>query len=339
MSLQMAIKSASRRLEPNGDTVKRRLQGLSRHLIPDVVKPGSGLENLFKNMSQDARESFHFEKFSELQTVCYAGVRPNIAQSMSNISDGWTYLEDTADENSYASVSNWEDACLFTRGGVQPVRVRGLEKDGEIVPFDGNEFCILNMGNHRTSIRGSGNNVSNCVILFGWEVICHFWDEVARCGMTWASFVEGQLTAWCASLRLPDNEKLSSLLPTLSHPDDSDKLARRNRSTFGVQSSAPLTARLDGSHTSFKADTTTSTVARSYHENYWLYDKFKSACIDYKNLLNVDWARLTRCTCTFKHAGPGQIIYDNACNAHTWVSNLVQYKQTTTHATQSLPPP
>jgi len=56
-----------------------------------------------------------------------------------------------------------------------------------------------------------------------------------------------------------------------------------------------------------------------------LYDAFRNACLDYKNLMAVDWDACFTCTCTFKEMGPCQIIYDNACNLINWVSHIHTY--------------
>lgn len=309
--------------------LERKLVGVSQRRIPDA--PWESLERALSDLPSSWRTKHPCGEMSseqrEQQRRRIRSVPPGQQDSLGPLplsdQEGWTYLQDTdPDLLTRYDDSDWQKGCLFLIGGVQPVKVRGRytqvpndtnsDSPDEIecfTEFDGNEFAILNMGSHGV---GSGKATTTVCILFGWEVIRQFWGNVIIESTNFSRYVDTQLESWCESVRHYPSE-LCDLLPSLFH-QSMDSMNLRDRHTSGHMSAAGLKTRASRGHQIFAA-------SNGDTEYKWLVRLFTAACLDFKNLLDIDWDKVLQCTCVFRNAGPGQIIYDNACNLIMWVSS------------------
>jgi hypothetical protein len=84
---------------------------------------------------------------------------------------------------------------LFLIGGVAAVHLRGHKEGNVVVPYDGNDHGILNMG----LVKGFKD--SGATVLFGWEVITEFYQAVATSDTNFNRHFQLKLKMWCDGVR------------------------------------------------------------------------------------------------------------------------------------------
>lgn len=285
---------------PDGDT--RKLSGFSTKKIPDV--PVESLRRNLHHVPAHLREEMNIPCYTDYQKTAMAFRCPASMQGDT--------LETGAPFPAYVSLTDKghdrycdlkSRGCLFHVGFVCAVQVQAsLNGDGVLCPYDGNDDAVLNMGPVGTS---------GVYMLFSWELIRLFWETLRREETNFTRFVYSHLELWCNSIR--GHEGLSSLMPGLASLDRRDDPSHRRTTTAGVLYGTKFTSRLGTKQSTERQDLG--------HAVHVLVSVFTSACLDYKNLLAVDWSSIFRCECKFASPGPGQIIYDNGCNLVHWVGN------------------
>jgi len=296
MSLPAIQSRLEKRLESDGDT--RKLVGKSRRKIPDA--PCELQLRAMQSLPLHMRSEFSMREYTEDQRIAMKLRVPASLQDLrvSGI-DEFVTLRDRG-HGQYASSGS--PGCLFHVGFVQAVNVLpSIDHEGKEIQFDGCDDAVINMG---------PIGVTGVCMLFSWELIRLFWDTLRREQTNFTRFVQSHLDLWCTSIRT--HRGLSKLMPGLASLDPRDVPDRRERETAGVLRMTGGAASL-----STKGPNVRHLLGHSVHV---LVTVFTSACLDYKNLLDVDWDSAFCCECEFDSPGPGQLIYDNGCNFVHWVS-------------------
>jgi len=329
------------------DTDKRRLSCESKKPIPDVIftekdrgrlrtlppelqKEFLGENGTYSELQQNAINSrrlrgdqkhqdwFGLREFeSEKEGICFA-------------------LHDQVDLN-LVKEERQHFGALFLAGSVAAVTIRGhLDETGNLIPYDGNDDCIINMG------LVAGNITHRAHILFGWEVIQEFFIAISTSPTNFLRFFETKIHTWCEGIRRHIGKifselrcfgkfltimfflsrkahyRLQMLLGILAWENVFDITSEHVwllvlwNFISGLASRFPML--FEGLRFGPKG------LEDEFYRS--LYDAFRNACLDYKNLMAVNWDACFTCTCTFKEMGPCQIIYDNACNLINWVSHI-----------------
>ena len=75
------------------------------------------------------------------------------------------------------------------------MHLRGHKEGNVVVPYDGNDHGILNMG----LVKGFKD--SEATVLFGWEVITEFYQAVATSDTNFNRHFQLKLKMWCDGVR------------------------------------------------------------------------------------------------------------------------------------------
>lgn len=304
----MALCAIQSRLEKHvqadGDT--RKLAGLSTKKIPDV--PVEALRRNLHELPDQLREGMKIPCYTDHQRTAMAFRCPATMQGDSQKAHSffpkYILLQDKGHDR-YSELKS--RGCLFNVGFVSAVHVQpSLNGDGVLCAYDGNDDAVVNMGAVGTS---------GVYMLFSWELIRLFWETLRREETNFTRFVYSHLELWCNSIRGHDDLRI--LMPGIASLDRREDPFQRRTTTGGMLYGTKLTAGIGTKESTARKDLG--------HAVDVLVSVFTNACLDYKNLLEVDWSSVFRCECEFASPGPGQIIYDNGCNLVHWVGTLTEF--------------
>jgi len=204
----MSAEKFQKQMEKNlQDPHTRRLSGHSRKLIPDVIFEERML-GLYKNLPPSMRARFPTGKYSlAQQNAIYSrkliGDLPDQGffnqRKVENASDGIVHkLEDNV-ESGVEREGIWHFSALFLPDGVAPTIIRGhFDTSGSLIPYDGNNDCIINMG------LVKGNILQEANILFGWEVIQEFITAISTTLTNFLRLFNTKIHMWCTGIRRHD---------------------------------------------------------------------------------------------------------------------------------------
>jgi len=188
------------------DTDKRRITCESRKPIPDVIFTEKDRGRL-RTLPPELQKEFLGE------TGTYSEIQQNAINSRRLRGDqkhqDWFGLREFESENEGICFALHDQidlnlvheetqhfGALFLAGSVAAVRIRGhLDETGSLIPYDGNDDCIINMG------LLSGNITHRAHILFGWEVIQEFFVAISTAPTNFLRFFETKIHSWCEGIR------------------------------------------------------------------------------------------------------------------------------------------
>jgi len=201
----MSAEKFQKQMEKNLlDPHTRRLSSESRKPIPDVIFEERML-GLYMSLPPEMKARFPTGNYSLVQQNAMhsrklIGDLPDqdffIQRKAENASDGIVYrLEDDL-EYGAKKEDIWYFAGLFLPGGVAPTIIRGqYDACGSLIPYDGNNDCIINMG------LVKGNISQEAHILFGWEVIQEFITAISTTPTNFLRFFNTKIHMWCTGIR------------------------------------------------------------------------------------------------------------------------------------------
>jgi len=205
---RMSAEKFQKQMEKNlQDPHTRRLSGHSRKPIPDVIFEERML-GLYKSLPPTMKARFTTGEYSSAQHNAIhsrklIGDVPDKdffnLRKVESASDGSVFkLEDNV-ESGVEREGNWHFAALFLPGGVAPTIIRGhFDTSGTLIPYDGNNDCIINMG------LVKGNILQQAHILFGWEVIQEFITSISTTPTNFLRFFNTKIHMWCTGIRRHD---------------------------------------------------------------------------------------------------------------------------------------
>jgi len=189
------------------DPETRRLQGDSRRPIPDVIFDERMLAYC-KILSPDSLSGFPRGHYSTRQKhamdsrrligdrpeddffgqrKCHTAREGIVFRCQDDLKTGEVYEDE------------WHFSVLLMPGSVAPVVIRGIkDTSGNLIPYDGNDDCIINMG------LVKGNIVQQANILFDWAVIQEFFTAISTSPTNFLRFFNTKIHIWCEGIRRHD---------------------------------------------------------------------------------------------------------------------------------------
>mmetsp|Transcript_67105 Transcript_67105/g.108795 ORF Transcript_67105/g.108795 Transcript_67105/m.108795 type:complete len:640 (+) Transcript_67105:1014-2933(+) len=199
------------------DPETRRLQGDSRRPIPDVIFDERMLAYC-KILPSDSLSGFPRGHYSTRQKhamdsrrligdrpeddffgqrKCHTAREGIVFRCQDDLKTGEVYEDE------------WHFSVLLMPGSVAPVVIRGIkDTSGNLIPYDGNDDCIINMG------LVKGNIVQQANILFDWAVIQEFFTAISTSPTNFLRFFNTKIHIWCEGIRRHDG--LASRFPALN---------------------------------------------------------------------------------------------------------------------------
>jgi len=186
------------------DPETRRLQGESRKPIPDVIFDERMLAYC-KNLPPELLSGFPMGHYSARQKNAMDSRRliGNIPEDdffsqrkCHNAREGIVFQCQDVLKTGEVYEDEWHFSVLLMPGSVAPVVIRGIQdSSGTLIPYDGNDDCIINMG------LVKGNIVQQANILFDWAVIQEFFTAISTSPTNFLRFFNTKIHIWCEGIR------------------------------------------------------------------------------------------------------------------------------------------